>query len=111
MKRIAMFAMCIAAMCMVSCGGSTKSETVDADSVSVETADSTNIVSDLDEVTTALESGNSEAVEAGVQKLQAATPKRLRLMPYSSRNGTTKTRRKWKKWQRTAQPLASLLMR
>ena len=70
MKRIAMFAMCIAAMCMVSCGGSTKSETVDADSVSVETADSTNIVSDLDEVTTALESGNSEAVEAGVQKLQ-----------------------------------------
>lgn len=70
MKKIAMFAIGIVSMCMVSCGGSTKSETVDADSVSVETTDTTNIVSDLDKVTAALESGNSKDAEAEVKKLQ-----------------------------------------
>lgn len=70
MKKIAMFAIGIVSMCMVSCGGSTKSETVNADSVSVETTDTTNIVSDLDKVTAALESGNSKDAEAEVKKLQ-----------------------------------------
>lgn len=70
MKKIAMFAIGIVSMCMVSCVGSTKSETVDADSVSVETTDTTNIVSDLDKVTAALESGNSKDAEAEVKKLQ-----------------------------------------
>lgn len=70
MNKIAMFAIGIVSMCMVSCGGSTKSETVDADSVSVETTDTTNIVSDLDKVTAALESGNSKDAEAEVKKLQ-----------------------------------------
>ena len=70
MKKIAMFAIGIVSMCMVSCGGSTKSETVDADSVSVETTDTTNIVPDLDKVTAALESGNSKDAEAEVKKLQ-----------------------------------------
>lgn len=70
MKKFAMFAIGIVSMCMVSCGGSTKSETVDADSVSVETTDTTNIVSDLDKVTAALESGNSKDAEAEVKKLQ-----------------------------------------
>ena len=70
MKKIAMFAIGIVSMCMVSCGGSTKSETVDADSVSVETTDTTNIVSNLDKVTAALESGNSKDAEAEVKKLQ-----------------------------------------
>ena len=70
MKKIAMFGIGIVSMCMVSCGGSTKSETVDADSVSVETTDTTNIVSDLDKVTAALESGNSKDAEAEVKKLQ-----------------------------------------
>lgn len=72
MKKLFTTMMAVAAISFASCGGNTKTESVENDSTAVETvADEDAVVAAVDEVATALESGDAAAVETNVQTIAA----------------------------------------
>lgn len=79
MKKLFTTMMAVAAISFASCGGNTKTETVDTDSTAVEAVAEEEVVAAVDEIATALESGDEAVVKTNVetltQKIQALIEK------------------------------------
>ena len=69
MKKVFYSFMALAAVSFASCGGNTKSDPSDVDTTVVEAADEEQVVAAVDEVATALESGDAAAVQTNVQTI------------------------------------------
>ncbi len=70
-----MFAMGVVALSMVSCGNSTKPEPAEVVTEAIDTIVDESVVTNLEDVSKALESGDAEAVEDGLKKLQEKVEK------------------------------------
>lgn len=69
MRKLFTTVMALAAISFASCGGNTKSETVENDSTTVEAVAAEEAVAAVDEIAIALESGDEEAVQINVKAL------------------------------------------
>lgn len=88
MKKLFTAVLALSAISFASCGGNTKTETVENDTVAVTVADEEEVVAAVDDMATALEAGDADAVQNGVKSL---TEKIQALIE----NGDTETAKKY----------------